>query len=44
MPLLTYIKITAALKLAGAAALFYYTRIHARRKKLVRWAVHGERP
>jgi len=41
--LLTFIKIAAALKIAGAAALFYHVRIKSKRKRLIRWAIHGER-
>lgn len=41
--MLTIVKIAAALKIAGAAGLFYHVRKKSKRKKLIRWAVHGER-
>lgn len=42
--MLTFVIISATLKLVGAALLFGYTRATSRRKRLVRWAVRGERP
>lgn len=41
--MLTIVKIAAVLKVAGAAALFYHVRKKSKRKKLVRWAIYGER-